>query len=87
MLSMGTPRDITGGLTGWTGRPPEGQLVPETKQSPKKRPKKAKKTARSPRPVASATSRATDYFTIFVYSLVAVSLFTQGVIMLSLSVF
>jgi len=83
---MGSPRDITGGLTGWTGRSPEGQPVPEAKEQPKRRPKKEKKV-RSPKPVASAAVRATDYFSIFVYSLVVVSLLTQGVLMLSLSVF
>ena len=85
ILFMGTPRDITGGLTGWAERSPSpapGERPPS--RQPKK--KKQKPPVSSAPSSSSVAARSTDYFSVFVYSLVVVSLLAQGVLMLALSV-
>ena len=89
LLLVGPPRDITGGLTGWTGGSPGEQPVPECSDYPggKRARSKKEKTGRSSKPAILAAVRVTDYFTVFVYSLVVVSLLAQALIMLSLGAF
>lgn len=86
---MGSPRDITSNLTRWTGRSPKvgGELEPEEKPTRPARSAKKKVVSASAEQCSTLPTRSTDYFAVFVYSLLGVSLLSQLVIMLTLSVF
>jgi hypothetical protein len=86
---MGSPRDITGDLTGWAARHPEHTPAPEARKPRKVEPGRFQEKQHRARPErrASIATRATDYFSVFVYSLLTVSLGAQGLIILVFSVF